>query len=111
MKLSKKLTKTIEAAGFSISQEDENCYRFGKYSSAGQDFSFTIDTEDDMGSFLRNIFSYYQSFDVSEEAYFWLDDTGHGKNGAPYDMRDVYEDMEECEGFINELYEIVREFC
>lgn len=111
MKLSKKLIKTIEAAGFSIYQEDENCYRFGKYSSAGQDFSFCIDTEGDMSSFMYNILGYYVDFDVSEEAYLWLDDSGHGKNGAPYDMKDVYEDMEECQGFIYELFEIVREFC
>jgi hypothetical protein len=111
MKLGKKLTNAIEAADFSIYQEDENCYRFGKYSSEGQDFSFCIDTEGDMSSFMYNILNYYNDFDVSEEAYIWLDDTGHGRNGAPYDMKDVYEDMEECHGFIYELYKIVREFC
>jgi hypothetical protein len=111
MKFSKKLTNAIEAAGFSIYHEDENYYRFGKYSSKGQDFSFYIDTEGDMSSFMYNILNYYDNFDVSEETYYWLDNTGHGKNGAPYDMKDVYEDMEECQGFIYELYEIVREFC
>lgn len=111
MKLSKKLTNVIEQAGFSIYHEDENCYRFGKYSSEGQDFNFCIDTEGDMSSFMYNILNYYNDFDVSEEAYLWLDEFGHGKNGAPYDMRDLYNDMEECKGFILELYEIVREFC
>ena len=111
MKLKKKLVEAIEAAGFSICQEDENCYRFGKYSSAGQDFSFCIDTEGDMDRFAYNIFEYYDGFDVSEEVYLWLDNTGHGTNGAPYDMRDLYDDMEECQGFINELYEIVLKFC
>lgn len=111
MKLGKKLTKAIEAAGFSIYHDDGNVYDFGKYSSAGQDFHFCIDTDEDLGNFLMNILEYYNGFDVSEEAYLWLDDTGHGRNGAPYDMRDVYEDMEECQEFIYELYEIVREFC
>ena len=111
MKLSKKLINAIEAAGFSIYQEDENCYSFGKYSSAGQDFSFAVDTGKDYWDLANNIFEYYQYFDVSEEAYLWLDDSGHGKNGAPYDMRDLYNDMEQCEGFIYELYQIVSEFC
>lgn len=111
MNLPKKLIKAIENAGFSVSKDDNNMYDFGKYSSAGQDFHFHVDTGECLGDFLCNIFAYYQGFDVSEETYYWLDDTGHGKNGAPYDMRDIYNDMEECEGFIDELYEIVREFC
>ena len=111
MKLSKKLTNAIEEAGFSIEYDDSNVIGFGKYSSAGQDFHFYIDTEENIGCFLHNILEYYDGFDVSEETYYWLDNTGHGSNGAPYDMRDLYNDMEECQGFIYELYEIVREFC
>lgn len=34
----------------------------------------------------------------------WLDSDGHGINGAPYDMKDVYEDMEACQNMILELY-------
>ena len=111
MKLKKKCFDAIEAAGFSIHHEDGNCYRFGKYSSQGQDFSFCIDTEGDMSCFMYNVLNYYNDFDVSEETYLWLDNTGHGTNGAPWDMRDLYNDMEECQGFILELFEIVREFC
>ena len=54
--------------------------------------------------------SYYNDFDVSYEAYLWLDNTGHGTNGAPHDMKAVYEDMEECEGFIYELYQVVDKY-
>lgn len=111
MKFSKKLTNAIEEAGFTIECDDSNVIGFGKYSSEGQDFHFYIDTEEDIGSFLYNILEYYNGFDVSEETYLWLDEFGHGKNGAPYDMLDVYKDMEECQGFIYELYEIVKEFC
>ena len=42
------------------------------------------------------------------ETYLWLDSDGHGKNGAPYDMKDLYEDMEACREIIYELYEIVE---
>ena len=51
----------------------------------------------------QKVAEYYSDFDVSRETYLWLDDTGHGKNGAPYDMIEVYHDMEECEELIQEL--------
>ena len=47
----------------------------------------------------------------NEAAYLWLDNTGHGKNGAPLDMRDVIADMEECEDAIYQLFLIVDEYC
>lgn len=83
---------------------------FGKFSSAGQDFGFYIDNEKTLGRIASNILRYYEYFDVSYEAYLWLDKEGHGKNGAPYDMKDVYEDMIECESFIYELYEIFMNY-
>lgn len=108
MRLSKKLIQKIEAHDFSI-YEDERGYDFGKYSSAGQDFHFYIHKEKTLGDFVNAVLNYYHGYDPSEEAYLWLDNTGHGKNGAPYEMIDVYNDMVECEGFIYELYEIILE--
>ena len=49
----------------------------------------------------------YESFDVSEEAYLWLDNSGHGKNGAPYDMKDVYEDIEEAKEEFGKLADLL----
>ena len=34
---------------------------------------------------------------------------GHGKNGAPYDMKDLYGDMEACQDMIYELYQALNE--
>ena len=107
MKLSKKLLKQIEDAGFSVSRDDDyGSYTFQRYSPEGQDFFFEISgkTKDE---FIQNIAEYYEGYDVSYEAYLWLDDWGHGRNGAPYDMKDVYEDMVACREYIWELYEIV----
>lgn len=95
---------------WSIQHEDENIYLLGKYSSAGQDFSITIDTEADPALFLNNLYERHSNFDVSEEASYWLDESGHGKNGAPYDMKDVYEDMEECRDNILELYSALHDY-
>ncbi len=43
------------------------------------------------------------------EAYLWLDSDGHGINGAPYDMKDLYEDFEACESAIYDLCEYLRD--
>lgn len=72
---------------------------FSKYSDYGQDFSFTIGSD----NLVSNLVDYIGNFDVSEETYLWLDETGHGKNGAPYDMIDVYKDMEDCKEMMQEL--------
>ena len=47
----------------------------------------------------------YQNFDPSKEASLWLEDTGHGKNGAPHDMEDVLNDMKEVKGALKKLYD------
>ena len=52
---------------------------------------------------------YYNAFDADEETYLWLDDNGHGKNGAPYHMRDVLDDMEAVEDMIGELLGAIRD--
>lgn len=110
MKLTKKLIKKIKNIGFSV-EEYENEYYFSKYSPAGHNFYFYIDkTEIETVEELANaVYKYYENYDCSEEAYIWLDNTGHGKNGAPYDMKDLYEDMEACEQYILDLYEILCE--
>ena len=83
---------------------------FEKYSPAGQDFCFevSVPNEDDEDIFYDNvedaIYTYWEGFDVCYETYIWLDDTGHGRNGAPYDMKDLYEDMQACEDMIHDLW-------
>ena len=93
----------IEKLGFAIQHEGGNVYLISKFSPCGQDCNASIDTEDDAESFIYNIRAYADDFDVSYEAYLWLDNTGHGTNGAPYDMRDVYEDMEWWKESLEEL--------
>ena len=85
-------------------------YMFSKTSPAGQDFSFEVDIGCDIEDFCDIVDSYYEDFDVSYETYLWLDDTGHGKNGAPYDMKDLLEDMEACKQYINDAAWIINEF-
>ena len=110
MKLTKELIKKIKNLGFSV-EEYEDEYYFSKHSPAGQDFNFSInktkiETIEDLAD---AVYKYYENYDCSEEAYIWLDKTGHGTMGAPYDMKDVYEDMEACEQYILDLYNLLEE--
>lgn len=105
----KMLLNKVEELGWTVTEGDKNVYEFSKSSPSGQDFNISVNTEDDPNTFLDNIYSKYEDFDVSEETYLWLDNTGHGTNGAPYDMKEVYEDMEACQDMILDLhYELRR---
>lgn len=101
-----KLIAKLEEHEFTVRHEEDE-WEFGKYSPAGQDFWFSV-CANDIDELAEKVLDYYENFDVSEEAYIWLDHSGHGKNGAPYDMKDVYEDMKACEEYIDEVYEIIR---
>lgn len=77
---------------------------FSKYSPCGQDFSMEL-SYINLEQLIEEVWKYYDSYDPSEEAYIWLDDSGHGKNGAPYEMTDVYDDMVACQNMVKDLYD------
>lgn len=80
-------------------------FNFGKYSPAGQDFHISAELENmNIETLMNNLNNRYVDFDCSKETYLWLDNTGHGINGAPYDMKDLYVDMEACRKMIMDLY-------
>lgn len=85
-------------------------FEFGKFTPAGRDFSFSAEMKcANINSLINNIEEYYEGFDVDYEAYIWLDQSGHGRNGAPYRMRAVLEDMEATEKMIEELLDAIKE--
>lgn len=86
---------------------DGNTLTFYKTAPNGLDFSFEVDIGDDINDFARNIYETFMDYDVSYETYLWLDNTGHGKNGAPYELEDVLEDIKDCEQYINDAHIIV----
>ena len=114
MEMRERVIEVAEENGWSVdmtSNDGDNfTYEFRKGSPAGQDFSFCADMEDnDVYSLINNIYERYNDYDCSEETYLWLDNTGHGKNGAPYDMKDLYEDMEACEQMMLKLHDVIAE--
>ena len=112
--LHEKIKNIADKEGWSVDITDngDDCYTFTfqKFSPYGQDFSFDVDLEDNnIETLIDGIHQYYFDFDVSYETYLWLDNEGHGKNGAPYDMKDIYEDMEDRAKMIRDLYNTFRQ--
>lgn len=107
----KLITAIIEIAsdkGFSVSYDTENddltVFEFRQNTSMGQDFHITCQMNgSDIATLIEDVENCYNAYDPDTEAMLWLDNDGHGKNGAPYRMKDVLEDMEECEMMIQEL--------
>lgn len=115
-KLIDRITDIAEEDGWSVhndeheDREDVIEFTFGKYTDCGQDFSFSVDMRDgDIDTLIESIDAYHECYDPDEEAMLWLGPDGHGKNGAPYRMTDVVNDMEQCETFIGELLELLIE--
>ena len=109
-----RVTEIAESEDWSVNTivfDDTIAITFQKYSSAGQDFSFEISCykTDEIYEILEAIHEYWNNFDISYEAYLWLDNEGHGKNGAPYEMIDVYNDMKECEESVYKLWRAIKD--
>lgn len=90
-------------------KEQKTEFDFYKYSPAGQDFYFSAILSDaDIATLIEDIENYYEDYDVDYQTYIWLDNFGHGMNGAPYRLRDVLEDMEATEKMIGDLLDKIK---
>ena len=102
----KKIEKVAEELGWTVTWDKDNdgtkFVNFSQYSPAGQDFNVELDYEN-LGEIEDKLREYYDNYDPNYETYLWLDESGHGKNGAPYEMIDVYNDMKACEEMIDKL--------
>lgn len=97
-------TRKVESKGDVID------FTFGKYSDAGQDFSFYVEmTDGDVETLIENISDYYEGYNPDEEAMLWAGPDGHGNNGAPYRLSDIIEDMEQCEEMVRDLLYAIEE--
>lgn len=100
MKNNEQLIKIAEELGWNV-DIDENEITFSQYTSRGQDFSFYVDKNKKIAEEVGN---YHERYDPSEEAILWCDSSGHGKNGAPYHLKDIVADMEEAKEMVSSLY-------
>lgn len=75
-----------------------------------QDFVFAISyKEKSLQSFVFQIENYLKNFDVDYETSIWIGEDGHGKNGAPYHIKDILDEMYSAkEQIATLLYELKR---
>lgn len=106
-----KLIERIEELGWTVTIEDEerDLYLIGCCSPASQDFSVCIEIKDDLSKFSDNLYNYWGSYDVNYESSLWLKD-GHGINGAPYEMIEVYNDFKWCKDELYNLWSYLDDF-
>lgn len=108
-----RVTDIVAEDDWSVHNHDESYDKidlyFSKYSTLGQDFGFYVEYDSgDVNGLINTIEAYYESYDPSEEASYWIGDDGHGKNGAPYDLADILEDMKECKNNIRGLIDLLN---
>lgn len=84
-------------------------FEFSQYTPYGQDFNMTCYLKDgNPDTLVEDVENYYEGYDPDYEASLWIGSDGHGKNGAPYHLKDLVEDMEAAEQMIKELYEALN---
>lgn len=113
MALMNSILSVIRENGWNVRTADmENeCiqFEFSRFTPAGQDFNFSAEmTGDNPETLSESIKEYYEGFDTDTEAYLWIGEDGHGKNGAPYHIKNIVDDMEAAEEMIYQLYEAMN---
>lgn len=107
----KQIEKAAEATGWNVTIDKRNKKEGGGYDIAFQmytDFGQDVNEEfcvKHLEDIKHEVYECLENYDPSEEASLWLDDTGHGTNGAPHDMEDVLNDMKEVENALERLYD------
>ena len=113
MTTTEQITNVATALGWSVETDASRPgfteFEFRQYTPAGQDFGFSVEMRNgDPDSLLQELEKYYEAYDSDYEAYLWIGTDGHGKNGAPYHIKDIVSDMEAAEAMIDTLYETLK---
>ena len=99
MTTTEQITNVATALGWSVETDASRPgfteFEFRQYTPAGQDFGFSVEMRNgDPDSLLQELEKYYEAYDSDYEAYLWIGTDGHGKNGAPYHIKDIVSDMD-----------------
>lgn len=90
-------------------QDDRTYVEIGQHSPAGEDFYMVIDfkTERQCSSFLGDLESYYEDFDIDEHVEMWIEARRNGISGIP-PIRVLVKDAEDIDDMIFELLQALR---
>ena len=102
-----------EGWGYDLEEDEkENVFHVDIWvnSPEGVDYCISLNClrGDAINELVKGLEEEYEGFDVSEETYYYLDNSGHGIFDAPYDMKDAYEDMAAIKEIIKKLAEVFK---
>lgn len=101
--LKRKLIEKAQELGWTVNV-DENCWEFGKYSPAGEDFWFSISNND----IVHELLEYYEGFDTEDHVMMHMEARRNGVSGVP-SLKVLVADADDIEKMIEELYDALHE--
>lgn len=93
-----KIKEITERLGWKVNKNDDGTVEFRNYSPAGEDISFTVNANEAA----KEIYEYYNDFDVDEHVEMWVEAKENGVSGVP-DTRRLVEDAEDISEMLEEL--------
>ena len=88
----------IETLGWDVYCDGDGWVELSQFSSAGEDFSFTVSEN----NLIEDVKGYAESFDSEEHAAMWYDAGQSGVRGVP-SLPELVEDAESIQEMLNEL--------
>ncbi|SFB10173.1 hypothetical protein [Selenomonas ruminantium] len=106
MELLETLQEICNGTNWEPEHEDGNTYGF-RWTGGDYD-GYIILSGDTISDLEDDAYVAYENFDVDEETALWIGEDGHGKNGAPYRIRDILEEFENYEKDLENLWDNLR---
>jgi len=96
--MNEKCREVCENLDWAVHEGDDGTVELEKYSPAGEDFIFTVNTE----NFVDDVKEYAADFDIDDHIAMWIEAKQNGTNGVPT-TRVLVHGAEEIERELEEL--------
>lgn len=93
-----KYREVCEKLGWSVHVHEDKTVELEKYSPAGEDFLFYVETE----NFVDNVKEYAANFDIDDHICMWIEAKQNGSKGIP-SVRELVYDAENIDKMLQEL--------
>ena len=94
----KNLLSYIESLGWNVYRDGDGYVELSQYSSAGEDFLFTVSES----NLIEDVKDYAESFDSEEHAAMWYDAKQRGIRGVP-SLHELVEDADAIQEMLEDL--------
>lgn len=104
----------LEDLDFSITgrNTDDKNYSFEiqKYYDSSDQIFTLIGKKDEPASVVNALREIHDNFDIDYQTSIWIGEDGHGKNGAPYHISDIFESMKDVKNDLNTVRQIMEDY-